>query len=453
MKQVYTLKDPDEASQKIIDIESFCRLEINNFKKSIFVSSPRGFVIRGEVRQDYAAYLQEIEQLESLDFKDALSKLDELVEKTVRELEIKVSKRKRLEQAVDFISNEARKINSEKKKNATDTANDINKRVKELTSELMIDLDDQIRNVKDKFKVISIENESDLDLVKKRNELSSEINGVSERNTRILDAVIRQLEGIYWEKDEQNNYITSDQITDALGEELEELRERVHADVELSQLGLAVSIIHHEFNSTVKSVRSSLRDLKAWSDVNDKLEGIYSNIKISFEHLDGYLNLFTPLNRRLNRKSEDIKLMEIKTFLIDLFKTRMTRHNISFKHTKGFAKGRLHGYRSTFYPVFVNVIDNAIYWLNQSNSEDKLIRLHADTEGNVYISNNGLNIDERDKERIFSLGFTRKENGRGMGLHISNEVLESAGYQLELDEPRDGSKVTFKIALANKNNG
>ncbi|EKL3012398.1 ATP-binding protein, partial [Salmonella enterica] len=175
---------------------------------------------------------------------------------------------------------EAKKINIEKRKSTQQVVLDINKRVKELTSELMIDLDNQIRIVKDKFKHISVENESDLDLVTKRNELAAEITAVSERNTNVLDAVIRQLEGIYWEKDENNNYITSEQITDALGEELEVLRDRIHADVELSQLGLAVSIIHHEFNSTVRSIRTSLRDLKAWSEINEDLDGVYNNIKV-----------------------------------------------------------------------------------------------------------------------------------------------------------------------------
>lgn len=202
----------------------------------------------------------------------------------------------------------------EKRKNTQQVVLDINKRVKELTSELMIDLDNQIRIVKDKFKYISIENESDIDLVAKRNELASEITIVSERNTNILNAVIRQLEGIYWEKDEDNNYITSEQISDVLGEEIEVLRERIHADVELSQLGLAVSIIHHEFNSTVRSIRSSLRDLKAWSDINEDLDGVYKNIKINFEHLDGYLNLFTPLNRRLQRKKKKLNFQKLNPF-------------------------------------------------------------------------------------------------------------------------------------------
>lgn len=444
---VFYIKDADVASQKIIDIEAKVREELNSYQRSIQVPAPRGFLLRGEVKEDYNTYLNEMGELEVRCFQAALDSLDKLVDKAVDDYKIKISKRKRLEQAVDFISIEAKKINNEKKKATQQVVLEINKRVKDLTSDLMIDLDNQIRVVKDKFKHISIESESDIDLVAKRNELAAEITNISERNTSVLDVVIRQLEGIYWEKDADNNYITSEQISDALGEEVEALREKIHADVELSQLGLAVSIIHHEFNGTVRSIRTSLQDLKAWSEVNESLEGVYKNIKINFEHLDGYLNLFTPLNRRLQRKKEEIKLLEIKTFLIDLFKNRMDRHNISFKHTKGYAKGKLYGFRSSFYPVFVNVVDNAIYWLNESNVDDKTIRLHSDETGAVYISNNGLGIDMRDKERIFSLGFSRKENGRGMGLHISNEVLETIGYQLTLDEPRDGSTVTFKISM------
>ena len=189
-----------------------------------------------------------------------------------------------------------------------------------------------------------------------------------------------------------------------------------------------------------------MKDLKAWSDVNQDLEGVYKNIKINFEHLDGYLNLFTPLNRRLSRKSENIKLLEIKAFLKDLFGSRFARHEIAFNHTNGFAKGSINGYRSSFYPVFVNLIDNAIHWLNESGISNKTIRLHAEDDGSVYVSNNGLEIPQQDKNKIFQLGFSRKENGRGMGLHISNEVLETAGYKLLLVEPRKNATVTFKIA-------
>jgi signal transduction histidine kinase len=437
-------KDMDEAGQKIIDYEFEARQKINDYKKRIAVPSPKGFTISKSARTDFDTYLKEFRILEETLFRNAINEVDSIVSEYTKKLNIEISKRKRLEQAVELISVEAKKANTEKKNETNEVVNEVSKKIKEFTSDLILDLDNQIRTVRDRFKNLSMLESEDFDLVKERKSMEDEIEMISSRNTFVMDKIIRQFEGFYIEKDIDGQIITNDQITDALSEELEELRERVQTDIELSQLGLAVGILNHEFNSTVKSIRGSLKDLRAWSDVDQQIDGIYKNIKTNFDHLDGYLNLFTPLNRRLNRKREDISLLEIKTFLIDLFKSRFERHNIQFKHTKGYASRKIFGFRSTFYPVFVNIVDNAIYWLKQSDTEEKTIRLHADDTG-IYISNNGVEILPQDKERMFELGFSRKPNGRGMGLSISKEVLNAENYEISVASPQEGSTVSFKI--------
>ncbi|MFK8302804.1 ATP-binding protein [Capnocytophaga stomatis] len=444
LNSVVSYKDMDEAGQKIIDYEFDARQKINDYKNKISVSSPKGFTVSKSARVDFETYLKEFRILDETLFKSAINEIDNLVTEYTEKLNIEISKRKRLEQAVELISREAKKNNTEKKNETNEVVSDVSKKIRELTSDLILDLDNQIRTVKDRFKRLSVQGTEDFDLVKERKAMEDEIEMISTRNTFIMDRIIRQFQGFYIEKDMDGNIITNDQIADALSEELEDLRERIQTDVELSQLGLAVGILHHEFSSTVRAIRSSLKDLRAWSDVDQQIEGIYKNIKTNFDHLDGYLNLFTPLNRRLNRKREDISLLEIKTFLIDLFKSRFERHNIQFKHTKGYATQKIHGFRSTFYPVFVNLIDNAIYWLKQSNTEERIIRLHADGTG-IYISNNGVEIHPQDKERMFELGFSRKPNGRGMGLSISKEVLNAEDYDISITTPKEGSTVTFKI--------
>ena len=438
------IKNVDKASQKIIDYEFDARQKISDYKKEIAVSNPKGFIISKTARIDFETYMKEFHLLEETIFKNAVDEIDNIVDEYTKRLNIEISKRKRLEQAVELISIEARKINTKKKNETNEVVSDVSKQVKELTSELILDLDNQIRTVKDRFKNLSINSSDDFNLVIERKSMEDEIEMISHRNTFVMDGIIRQFEGFYIQKDADGLIITNDQITDALSEELEDLRERIQTDVELSQLGLAVGVLHHEFNSTVKSIRSSLKDLKAWSDVDQQMEGVYKNIKTNFDHLDGYLNLFTPLNRRLNRKREDIPLLEIKMFIIDLFKSRFERHDIQFKHTKGYALQNIYGFRSTFYPVFVNIIDNAIYWLKQSNTDEKTIRLHADDTG-IYISNNGVQISLQDRERMFNLGFSRKPNGRGMGLSISKEVLNAENYDITNIAPIKGSTVSFKI--------
>jgi signal transduction histidine kinase len=447
LNSIIYIKDTDQASQKIIDYEFEGRQKIADYKKRITLSTPKGFTISKGNRLDFETYLKEYELININIFNKANQEIDSLIEEYIIKLNIEISKRKRLEQAVEFISIEAKKMNSKKRVETNDVVNDVAKKIKELTSELMLDLDNQIRSVKDRFKHLSTNNVEDFNLVEERKSMEEEIELISNRNTFVMDGIIRQFESFYIEKND-GKIITNDQISDAMSEELEELRERVQADIELSQLGLAVGILHHEFSGTVRSIRGSIRDLKAWSDVNNQLDNVYNNIKVNFEHLDGYLNLFTPLNRRLNRKRESVSLIEIKTFLIDLFKARMERHDIMFKHTNGFAKQKIYGFKSTFYPVFVNLIDNAIYWLNHSSIEEKIIRLHADETG-VYISNNGVDIPIQEKEKIFDLGFSRKIYGRGMGLSISKEVLNAENYDISVVAPLEGSTVTFKIQQIN----
>lgn len=446
------IDDPDEATQKLLDYEFEARQRLESYRQKVKINQPRGFSISKDLRQDYESYLIEYEKVNSTLFISAEEKIDALITDYTTRLQLEISKRKRLEQAVDFISQEAKKAANKKEKETKEAVSNITMKVKELTTEVMSGLEDKIRDVKDQFKSMKIDDVQDFDLVSERKRMEDEIVNEKNRGLEIFESIIKQIEGIYWGEDAEGNVVTNDQMNDALTEELYELRERVHADVELSQLGLAVGVIHHEFNSTVNSIRNSIKDLKAWADVNQQLEGVYDNIRINFEHLDGYLTLFTPLNRRLTRTEERISANDIKVFLLDLFKARLNRHGIQLKHTHGFSSRALFGYRSTFYPVFVNVVDNAIHWLNQKvDIEDKIIRLHADDSG-FYISNNGPSIPINDKEKIFDLGFTRKMNGRGMGLHISREVLEGINYQIVVDEPKEGSNVTFKIEpKSNKN--
>lgn len=447
-ENIIDIEDEEEASQLLIDTENESREIISDYINKIKIGQPKGFTISKETRKDYEAYLTEFEKIQNGKYREATNQIDSWMTDYSNRLQIEVSKRKRLEQAVDFISTQAEKASRQKQKEAKEALAEVTKNVMELARELMIGLEDKIRDIKDDFKKLEINSTEDFDLVNERKRIEDEISKERDRVTFTLESVIKQLHEIYWNKDNNTDIITSDQIADAMSEELEELRDRLQADIELSQLGLAVGVIHHEFSSTVNSIRGSIRDLKAWADVNEKLESVYTNIRVNFEHLDGYLGLFTPFNRRLYREREQIPANEIKIFLLDLFGARLERHSIQLKHTGGYQKRKLFGFRSTFYPVFVNIVDNAIHWLNQSNIEEKIIRLHADDSG-FYISNNGPEISIQDAERIFDLGYTRKLNGRGMGLHISKEVLNVEGYDIFLDTPREGSTVTFKIEPIN----
>jgi hypothetical protein len=112
------------------------------------------------------------------------------------------------------------------------------------------------------------------------------------------------------------------QIMEALEQRMLSLEEQADDDFEMVQLGLAVAIINHEFAASIKRVRESVQELGRISRRTGALRPLYESIRTNFEHLDGHLNLFTPLQRRLHRTSQIIGGASIRNYVRDLFSNR-----------------------------------------------------------------------------------------------------------------------------------
>jgi signal transduction histidine kinase len=67
------------------------------------------------------------------------------------------------------------------------------------------------------------------------------------------------------------------------------------------------------------------------------------------------------------------------------------------------------------------------------------------------VHDTGPGIKEKDRNRIFQPFFSRKVDGRGLGLFLSKDILQSRGHQLYLvppgEEPRPINGACFCIEL------
>ena len=236
---------------------------------------------------------------------------------------------------------------------------------------------------------------------------------------------------------------SSDELTAALDEELLYLREQADRNFELAQLGLATEVISHELALTLRGIRDSLGKLRAWADVNPSLATLQEELRGSFDHLDSYLALFTPLQRRTRRKAVEIKGFEIGEFIERLFARRLDEEKTELRITEAFKRWTHSGFRSTIYPVLINLVDNASYWVAQGRGA-RWIELDADDQG-LTVTDSGPGVSERDRDAIWEFGFTRKPSGRGAGLHIAREVLGRDDWQIIL-APREGrGGASFRI--------
>ena len=96
--------------------------------------------------------------------------------------------------------------------------------------------------------------------------------------------------------------------------------------------------------------------------------------------------------------------------------------------------------------VLVNITLNAIQAMGPGGILTVKIEKNHDNMGQIQISDNGPGIPEKVKNRIFDPFFTTKSEGTGLGLSVSNSIIEEHDGQITLDsEPGKGT--SFFISL------
>lgn len=235
------------------------------------------------------------------------------------------------------------------------------------------------------------------------------------------------------------------ELAAAADAEIVELRAQADDQLEYVQLGMALAVVDHEFRATVSSIRSDVRRVGSWAKKNPQLVGLYEDLRRDFDHLDSYLTLLTPMQRRLRRARTTIKGSDISRFLNALFRERLLAANTEILASREFQAAKIIGYASTFYPVFINLVDNSLYWIQRVGPGASKSTIELSKSGDTLIyRDTGPGIAEDIAERVFDFGFTTKPGGSGLGLAIASQVLDRAGWSIELGSCDSGTEFLIR---------
>jgi signal transduction histidine kinase len=434
-----SLQDKNEAAYLILNIESSFRQKLRTIEEKHRVVKPKGVGLSKKLEQSYRDYQSCYQNLQDSVFLTARALLEGEVTLAAEQARLELDRRVRIERALNELAAQAKSVAVSERKDTFYALNKVETEVKDAVKDSITQINDEVQDVLTNFNTIDFTNLEEAAVIEIRDNLETRIISIKDQKQDFLRTIRAQLEAINLSDD-----IGQLEQMEALEQRMLSMEERSDMDLQLTQLGMAIEVINHEFDSSIRSIRDDLRRLKGWADLNKNLSNVYQGLRTSFEHLDGYLTLFTPLHRRLQRQEVQMTGSEISTYINDLFKQRFERHQIILRTTPAFYKQKTLGYPSSFYPVFVNLVDNAIYWLSESN-EPRIIELDASGKS-FLISNNGPAILESRREAIFESGVSFKPGGRGLGLAISSEVLNKVGYRLSLEEQSSkGMNVTFCI--------
>jgi signal transduction histidine kinase len=101
--------------------------------------------------------------------------------------------------------------------------------------------------------------------------------------------------------------------------------------------------------------------------------------------------------------------------------------------------------------VILNLVRNAIESLESMPKEKRelIIKTSVMPQGKVEIrvTDTGRGIKKVIQEQLFEPFMTTKDNGMGLGLSISQGIIEAHGSQIKVETPVGHSGVSFYFSL------
>lgn len=228
-----------------------------------------------------------------------------------------------------------------------------------------------------------------------------------------------------------------------------EVEKQQNLIIDLAGVGMTAESVAHEMRSYLSRIKNYLEVLKkSCPSEKDKILSLISNTK-SLEATVSRLDIQTVARRRVRSKVNLVNIIKgITTSKSNVWNNNFDQGiNISIQFNNDcYIKAN----EGMIIQVFDNLLNNSHYWLlkhRENYPKANLdIYINIDDSGIVEFYDNGFGIVELDTNSIFEPFFTRRRDGRGLGLYIIQEALnfhDADIYLSKNDRNRYGNYYKF----------
>ena len=152
--------------------------------------------------------------------------------------------------------------------------------------------------------------------------------------------------------------------------------------------------------------------------------------------IDDFRNFF-----KVDKEKEKFSIKKAIEDVIEIVSAQLKNHNIEvILNGNDF---EINGYPSEFKQVILNVINNAKDAILANNIQNGKIIITL-KEKYISIEDNAGGIPDEIKNRIFEPYFTTKENGTGIGLYMSKQIINQMGGDIEVTNTKQGAKFIIR---------
>lgn len=266
---------------------------------------------------------------------------------------------------------------------------------------------------------------------------------------KAIESTLEKLETVIAKTEKLN------EVIDILEPKIQILEEQLTNFSELASLGLTAESVSHEFASIADRLaeKASFYATKLQgkklndSDIYVFIEYINTTVnglKTQLKHLD-------PALKYNREKKSTFSLTEFFNEEKEYYKSRFEKQNIEFNilQEDNFS---ITVNRGKLVQIIDNIVNNSEYWLieRKKNEPQFIPSISIKIESPwIYISDNGYGIAPAVENQIFEPFVTTKPKGegRGLGLFIIQQLLDSSGCTILLEPTRNEHKRKYIFAI------
>jgi signal transduction histidine kinase len=229
--------------------------------------------------------------------------------------------------------------------------------------------------------------------------------------------------------------------------------EQVERMADLAGIGVTVERITHEFEKTVvvarQNQKSLLKLISATTIDRDRCEKLVSSTLEVLDVAETQLRLLSPLYFPQRGKIDEVSIKELVESIVFMLSDSIKAGNVVID-VQVKRDIELRANRGKMLQVFLNLLDNAIYWLDVGGTKNPKIIVSIDAgKHSVTVGDNGRGVASKDIPNLFQPFFSTKPKGRGLGLYICKDILGELDAEIEyLEEhkilPGANFQITFK---------
>ena len=234
--------------------------------------------------------------------------------------------------------------------------------------------------------------------------------------------------------------ITTREMLQEYTENLEKLiHEKTELQSHLASLGLMIGSISHGIKGLLTGLDGGMYILNSGISKEDQsqvTEG-WKIVKMMVERIRKMVMdiLFYAKDRKLNY--ERINILMFVEEVAREFEPKMNAQQIEFKNEFNSIAGEFEVDGTYFHSALINIIENAIDACTcaQSKKPSKIIFGVREHKNSIIfeISDNGVGMDDETLKKIFTPLFSSKgSKGTGLGLFISNTIIEQHGGSINV---------------------